>query len=128
MSIAGTIPCIVEKEGLRTTNLLTIIRLVIMVQCFMFMHSILYAAVPSVIFGCIHYILSLLSERSKPTLGYSIKISHDIHVYVSVCLSCPKCVGRITWPTRMLKEIFVRLIKTDLRHRVIHSNYALEQL
>ena len=47
------------------------------------------------------------ASEASPTLGCSIEISRDIYMYRSVCLSCPKCVGGITWPTRMVN-------KTDL--------------
>ena len=39
----------------------------------------------------------------------------------------PKCVGRIKWPTRMLKVILGQL-KMTCDTRVIHFDYALEQL
>ena len=35
------------------------------------------------------------ASEASPTLGCSIEISRDI--YMSVCLSCPKCVGGITF-------------------------------
>ena len=49
-----------------------------------------------------------------------------IYIYVPVCLSCPKCVGGIAWPTRILKVIFGRL-KLTCDTRVIHFDYALER-
>ena len=69
------------------------------------------------------------ASEVSPTLGCSIEISRDIYVSVgqSGCLSCPKCVGGITWPTRMLKIIFGWL-KLICDTRVIHFDYALEQL
>ena len=53
------------------------------------------------------------ASEASPTLGCSIEISRDI--YMSVCrmsVVCQiNCVGGITWPTRMLKVFWGRLIK-----------------
>ena len=48
---------------------------------------------------------------ASPTLGCSIEISRDIYVgmYVGMSVVCQiNYVGRITWPTRMLKAVFGR--------------------
>ena len=58
-------------------------------------------------------------------MGCSIEISCDI--YMSVYLLCPKCVGGITWPTRMINFI-LGWIKMTCDTRVIDLDYALEQL
>ena len=46
------------------------------------------------------------ASEASPTLGSSIEISRD-YIYVSVVCQI-KCVGGITWPTRMFKVIFGR--------------------
>ena len=68
------------------------------------------------------------ASEASPTLGFSIEISRDIIIYVGryVC-SGPKCVGGIKWPTRMLKVI-LGWLKLTCDTRVIHFDYALEQL
>ena len=49
------------------------------------------------------------ASEASPTLGCSIEISRDIYIYKGMSVVCQiNCVGRITWPTRMLKVIFGR--------------------
>ena len=56
----------------------------------------------------------------------SIEISRDIMCW-SVRLSCPKCIGGITWPKRLLKVIFGRLIlNSSLRNGKLKGNCASE--
>ena len=68
------------------------------------------------------------ASEASPTLGCSIEILHDIIIYVGryVCRG-PKCVGGIKWPTRMLK-IILGWLELTCDTRVIHFEYALEQL
>ena len=70
----------------------------------------------------------------------SVSVSRFVVVVVLlVCLFClfiyvgryvcrgPKCVGRIKWPTCMLKVI-LGWLKLTCDTRVIHFDYVLEQL
>ena len=69
------------------------------------------------------------ASKASPTLGYSIEISRDIVVGMSyvVCrmsVVCHlNCVGRITWPTRMLKVFFGAFKAVT---PVIFISYSLE--
>ena len=62
------------------------------------------------------------ASEASPTLGCSIKISHDIYIYISVCMSTT-CQNQNMC---MLKVSF-GLKPTD-DTRVIHFDYMLEQL
>ena len=52
-----------------------------------------------------------------------------IYIYVSVsrsvCLSCPKCIGGIAWPTLMLKVIFGCLKLMCDSHVILCARTAL---
>ena len=78
------------------------------------------------------YIFNLHSILHLQFLHLFLNASFFTCIYMcvgrSVFLSCPKCVGGITWPTCMLKDIFGRL-KLTCDTRVTDFNYALiEQL
>ena len=64
----------------------------------------------ALVYSLFVFLLKLLGERSSPTLGCSIENLRDIYI----CLSCPKCIGGITWPKHAHAQSQFRAVKTDL--------------
>ena len=54
------------------------------------------------------------ASEASPTLGCSIKISHDIYMYVYMCVCRgPKSVGGITWVKRTHAQSQYWAVKSD---------------
>ena len=72
------------------------------------------------------------ASEASPTLGCSIEISRDIYMYICcryvVCrmsVVCQiKCIGGITWPTRMLEKEAEK--KRSLRNEKLKADRTSE--